>query len=106
MQPSPDEVRAALERVLASGPFAAGGRASSLLRYLVEQRGLDRTKISAAGYGEERPIVANDTPAHQAQNRRVEIVVLRPSKQLTDTTSTTSTTVGRKTGGARGQGAS
>jgi TolB-like protein len=37
MQSSPDEVRAALERVLASPQFAAGGRASSLLRYLVEQ---------------------------------------------------------------------
>jgi TolB-like protein len=35
--PSPDEVRAALERILASQGFATGGRAASLLRYLVEQ---------------------------------------------------------------------
>ena len=36
-QPSADEVRAALERVLASPQFVAGGRAGRLLRYLVEQ---------------------------------------------------------------------
>ena len=37
MQPSASEVHAALERVLASAPFAGGGRAGSLLRYLVER---------------------------------------------------------------------
>ena len=37
MTPSEAEVRAALERVLGSSLFASGGRASSLLRYLVEQ---------------------------------------------------------------------
>ena len=40
MEPSAPEVQAALERVLASAPFAGGGRAGSLLRYLVE-RALD-----------------------------------------------------------------
>jgi chemotaxis protein MotB len=84
-------------------------RATSVLRYLVDDKGLDRKRISAAGYGEERPVVPNDTPAHQAQNRRVEIVVLRPSKPLLDDTtssdSTTSTTAGRSAG-EHGQGAS
>ena len=37
MTPSEAEVRAALERVLSASLFANGGRASSLLRYLVEQ---------------------------------------------------------------------
>ena len=37
MQPSASEVHAALERILASAPFAGGGRAGSLLRYLVER---------------------------------------------------------------------
>ena len=40
MEPSAPEVQAALERVLAAAPFAGGGRAGSLLRYLVE-RALD-----------------------------------------------------------------
>jgi chemotaxis protein MotB len=105
------------DRPISGFPFASNWelstyRATSVLRYLVEQKGLDRKKISAAGYGEERPIVPNDSPAHQAQNRRVEIVVLAPSKQQIDdaaaasTSSTTSTTVGRSAGGERGQGAS
>ena len=37
MTPSPDEVRAALERVLASDVFANAGRLSRLLRYIVER---------------------------------------------------------------------
>ena len=37
MQPSAPEVHAELERILASPPFAGGGRAGSLLRYLVDR---------------------------------------------------------------------
>jgi OmpA-OmpF porin, OOP family len=39
-------------------------------------RGVDKSRLTAVGYGETRPKVANDTPAHRAQNRRVEFVVL------------------------------
>jgi chemotaxis protein MotB len=103
-------------RPISGFPFASNWelstyRATSVLRYLVEQKGLDRKRISAAGYGEERPLVPNDTPAHQAQNRRVEIVVLAPAQvtRLDDSKSTTSTTeggAGGSTGEDRGQGAS
>jgi chemotaxis protein MotB len=97
-------------------------RATTVVRYLIDEKGLDRKRISAAGYGEERPLVPNDTPAHQSQNRRVEIVVLAPAQvtradgsttpatNASDTnTSTTSATdggTGGSTGGERGQGAS
>ena len=37
MQPTPDEVRAELERVLASGSFAGTSRLSRFLRFVVEQ---------------------------------------------------------------------
>jgi len=37
MQPTPDEVRAALERVLASGSFAGTSRLSRFLRFVVER---------------------------------------------------------------------
>jgi TolB-like protein len=50
--PSESEVRAALEQVLGSSLFANGGRASSLLRYLVEQTlagGGDRLKEYVVG---------------------------------------------------------
>ncbi|WP_242394598.1 OmpA/MotB family protein [Anaeromyxobacter oryzisoli] len=50
-------------------------RAISVTQYL-EDHGIDRTRLSVAGYGEFHPLVANDGPEHRAQNRRVEIVVL------------------------------
>jgi chemotaxis protein MotB len=33
------------------------------------------TVLGAAGYGENDPVAANDTPEHKAQNRRIEIVL-------------------------------
>ncbi len=52
-------------------------RATNVLRYLVEQHGLDPERVSAAGYGEYRPLAPNDTEANRARNRRVDIVLLR-----------------------------
>jgi chemotaxis protein MotB len=52
------------------------GRATAVVRYFVEQRGIDPTKISGTGYGEYHPLVPNDNVINQARNRRVEIVVL------------------------------
>ncbi|RWA70780.1 OmpA family protein [Mesorhizobium sp.] len=34
--------------------------------------GVPRNQISAAGYGEQRPVAANDTPKNKALNRRIE----------------------------------
>lgn len=51
-------------------------RATTVLRYLVENVGLRPEKMSAVGYGEFRPLFPNDTEDHRARNRRVDIVVL------------------------------
>lgn len=51
-------------------------RATTVLRYLVEQRGFASEMVSASGYGETKPIATNDTSQGQSRNRRVEIVVL------------------------------
>ncbi|MEY4231617.1 MAG: hypothetical protein RLZZ362_2466 [Actinomycetota bacterium] len=50
-------------------------RATSVLRYM-ELQGFDHTRLSASGYGDTRPVADNATPDGQAQNRRVEIVIL------------------------------
>ncbi len=50
-------------------------RAISVVRYL-EGQGIDRERLSVAGYAEFHPLVANDSAGNRAQNRRVEIVVL------------------------------
>ncbi|TAM74127.1 chemotaxis protein MotB [bacterium] len=51
-------------------------RATNVVRYLVERDHIAPTRISAAGYGEFRPLVANDSPEHRQINRRVDIVLL------------------------------
>jgi chemotaxis protein MotB len=51
-------------------------RATSVLRYLTEQRGLSAERISASGYADTRPVAEGNDPASLAQNRRVELVVL------------------------------
>lgn len=49
-------------------------RAMAVVRSL-QDSGVDPTSLSAAGYGQYQPIVANDTPEHKSQNRRIEIVL-------------------------------
>jgi chemotaxis protein MotB len=51
-------------------------RASRVVVFFIEQGGLAPERLSAAGYGEFRPRVPNDTPSSRARNRRVDIVVL------------------------------
>jgi chemotaxis protein MotB len=58
----------------------SAARAIGVARYLVEHDGLDPYRVSAAGYGEFRPRVPNDTDDHRQQNRRVDIVLLNATK--------------------------
>ena len=50
----------------------AGARAASVVR-LLEQNGVDRSRLVAMSFGENRPIADNDTAAGRALNRRIEI---------------------------------
>ncbi len=51
-------------------------RAESVVNYLVSQ-GIDPTKLSAKGYGSERPLVSNDDETEGREiNRRTEIEIL------------------------------
>lgn len=49
-------------------------RAQAIVDRLVKA-GLDPFKLTAVGYGGERPIAANDSDDNRARNRRVEIIV-------------------------------
>jgi chemotaxis protein MotB len=57
------------------------GRATSVLRYFLEQHGIDGGRMSAAGYADQQPLVPNDNGFNQARNRRVEIVVLTTAEE-------------------------
>ncbi|MBO8170586.1 MAG: flagellar motor protein MotB [Bacillaceae bacterium] len=50
-------------------------RASRVVRYFVEEKGLDPSRFVAVGYGEYKPVASNDTEAGRQKNRRVEIVI-------------------------------
>ena len=52
-------------------------RAVNVLRYFTEKEKIPMQRLSAVGFGEFQPIVANDKPEHRAKNRRVEIVFVR-----------------------------
>ena len=51
-------------------------RATAVARYLQDVAKIDPARLAAAGYGEYRPIAANDTPENRALNRRIEIVLV------------------------------
>lgn len=55
-------------------------RASAVVAFLVESAKFDPARLSAAGYGEFHPQVANDTPEHRARNRRIDVVILGPAR--------------------------
>ena len=49
-------------------------RAQAVVDYLVKE-GIPASKLSAAGYGETRPVATNETAEGKARNRRIEFVV-------------------------------
>ncbi len=51
-------------------------RATFLLQYLISNGGIPPQRLSAAGYGEYRPVTSNSTLEGRAANRRVDLVVL------------------------------
>ena len=56
-------------------------RATTIIRYFLTNFQFDPQKLSAAGYGEYRPVAANDTPQGRDQNRRVDVVILNSQEK-------------------------
>lgn len=54
----------------------SSARATSVVRYLIGQYSFSPDRLSALGFGEHRPIAANNSIENRARNRRVDIVVL------------------------------
>lgn len=50
-------------------------RASAVVALLIDSHLIAPERLSAAGYGEHRPQVPNDSPANRTRNRRIDIVV-------------------------------
>ena len=72
------------DRPIASSAFPSNwelstSRSTSVLRSLIARPGIDAARVSASGFADTRPRVPNDSPEHQAANRRVEVVVVVPT---------------------------
>jgi OmpA-OmpF porin, OOP family len=50
-------------------------RAKSVRQYLIDKFGINGSRLTAVGYGEEKPIASNDTAEGRQTNRRVEAVL-------------------------------
>lgn len=51
-------------------------RATTVVRYLQDNAGIEPERLFATGYSEYRPIAPNDTDENKAKNRRIEIVLI------------------------------
>jgi two-component system copper resistance phosphate regulon response regulator CusR len=56
-------------------------RSTELVRLLIVKYGFFPNRLSAAGYAQYHPIADNNAPGGRAQNRRVDIVILRQEDQ-------------------------
>ncbi len=50
-------------------------RATSVVRFLIEEGDVDRSSLSAVGYSDTKPVGSNDTEEGRQSNRRIEIVL-------------------------------
>jgi len=48
-------------------------RANAVMKLLIAD-GIDKSRLTAAGFGAERPLVANDSEENKSKNRRVELI--------------------------------
>lgn len=57
-------------------------RATSIVKILTENEGVNKANITAAGRSEYVPIATNDTPEGKAKNRRTEIIITPDLSEL------------------------
>lgn len=67
-------------------------RAANVVEFLVDQATVDSKRLIAAGYGDQHPVVPNNSPENRQKNRRVEVVLYPPDlpRKKLDLTSLTS----------------
>lgn len=51
-------------------------RAETVASFLEKVSGIDKTRLTAIGYGEERPVASNETAAGRRSNRRIEVLII------------------------------
>lgn len=64
----------------------SAARASSVIKYLIENHNIDSGRFIAVGYADTRPVVSNEDPEVRSKNRRVEIIISDPKYKEDDIT--------------------
>ncbi|MGX7681064.1 flagellar motor protein MotB [Jatrophihabitans sp. DSM 45814] len=59
-----------------SGWELSSARASSVVRFLIQNESISASRLSAVGYSDQRPLIPPSDPRSITRNRRVDIVVL------------------------------
>lgn len=60
-------------------------RARAVAKYLVEKSGIDASRVTAVGYGFDRPVFPNDTEEHMQHNRRTDVYIRKGDAPAHDT---------------------
>jgi chemotaxis protein MotB len=53
----------------------SSARANTVVRFFLARYRFDPERLQASGFADTRPLVPNDTPVHQATNRRVVVLI-------------------------------
>ncbi len=55
--------------------FVSATRADNILKFFIEEGGIDSSRLSAFGYAGYKPIVANTSPENRRRNRRIDLIL-------------------------------
>jgi chemotaxis protein MotB len=74
------------DQVLVGGNFEsnwelASLRATSVVRYLAKYQDINPKYLSAVSYGEQKPLVPNDSEVNRNKNRRIEILIVNRQEE-------------------------
>ncbi|MFN8638352.1 MAG: OmpA family protein [Dehalococcoidia bacterium] len=82
-----DDIPVATDRYPSNWELSSA-RATSVLRFLIEEGRVEPRRMVASGFAEFKPIASNTTPEGRALNRRADIVLTALSKRTATTTAT------------------
>jgi chemotaxis protein MotB len=69
------QIRGKLKQRFPTNWELSTARATSVIRFLIDEGGINPANISAVGYADMRPIASNETDEGRSANRRIEIVL-------------------------------
>jgi chemotaxis protein MotB len=70
-----DNVPISMNNHFTSNWQLSAARAANVAQYLCEKENLAGSRITAAGFGEYRPVASNNTKEGRSKNRRVDIII-------------------------------